>query len=43
MNFHPAGKKIMTPYLGKDASSIFNYFHAKNIEKKYRHLVIGTL
>ncbi len=38
---HPAGKKILLSYGGKDATEVFNYFHAESVLTKYHKLVIG--
>jgi cytochrome b involved in lipid metabolism len=42
---HPAGKKVILAYAGRDASEDFFYFHEQNLltSDKYLRLRIGTL
>jgi cytochrome b involved in lipid metabolism len=32
---HPAGKKVLLNYAGKDATQVFRYFHAPAVLAKY--------
>lgn len=40
---HPAGKKIILQYGGKDVSEVFGYFHEKNLLSRYPKLLLGSL
>ncbi|KAJ3068784.1 hypothetical protein HDU98_008104 [Podochytrium sp. JEL0797] len=44
LDAHPGGKRVILPFLGKDASSEFKLYHAAGIvTHRFKHLVIGTL
>ncbi|KAJ3073995.1 hypothetical protein HDU98_000156 [Podochytrium sp. JEL0797] len=44
LDAHPGGRRVILPFLGKDASSIFKLYHsAVAVLPRYNHLVVGTL
>ena len=43
LELHPGGKNVMINYLGKDATQVFNYFHAPIVKSKYKNLIVGVL
>lgn len=44
LDVHPGGRRVIIPYAGKDATKVFNSFHAPTVLQKYGpKLLVGTL